>query len=176
MKDRKDVSMPGQDENEDSQSMLYLALEKTGRVERWTEWLSERFNPILVKETRQVLKSRQFIWTFFLLLAAVVIWAVVGALSFQTTDEMGPGFLYGYLMILGFPLGIIVPFSTFRSLVNEFDDGTISLIMISSLKGRQIVLGKLGSAVIQMMVYLAILAPCIVFTYLLFGSSAPRRP
>ncbi|MGE4004134.1 MAG: hypothetical protein AB7I48_28460, partial [Planctomycetaceae bacterium] len=34
------------------------------------EWVGDRANPILVKETRQSLKSRQFVVTFMLLLAA----------------------------------------------------------------------------------------------------------
>ncbi len=33
-------------------------------------------NPILVKETRQALKSRQFSITFVLMLIAVLIWTV----------------------------------------------------------------------------------------------------
>ena len=40
---------------------------------------------------------------------------------------------------------------------------------ITTLSSRQIVSGKLGSAVLQMMVYYSALSPCIAFTYLLRG-------
>ncbi len=39
--------------------------------------LSDWLNPILVKETRQALKSRQFLATFGLTLLAVLIWTIV---------------------------------------------------------------------------------------------------
>ena len=39
---------------------------------------SDRLNPILVKEARQALRSRQFIFTFFLMLAAGWIWSIAG--------------------------------------------------------------------------------------------------
>ena len=158
-----DPSNPGSDS-------FLIASEKSNWLDRWTDFWSERFNPILVKETRQALKSRQFVWSFFLLLLAVVVWTLWGMVIGEDEKEsMGPRLLHGYLIILGFPLGIVVPFATFRSLLNEFDDGTISLISISTLSSWQIVLGKLGSTVIQMVVYLSVLAPCIMFTFLLQG-------
>ena len=72
--------------------------------------LGDRLNPILVKETRQALKSRQFTFTFVLVLIACWAWTFLG-LAF-----IGPGaaysaeaadMFYGYYMILAFPLAII---------------------------------------------------------------------
>jgi hypothetical protein len=42
-------------------------------------------------------------------------------------------------------------------------------LSITTLSARQIVTGKLGSAVLQMVVYYSALSPCIAFTYLLRG-------
>ena len=67
------------------------------------------------------------------------------------------------------PLLIVVPYAAFRSLAAEREDGTYELLSITTLTARQIVLGKLGSAILQMMVYYSALAPCIAFTYLLRG-------
>ena len=47
-------------------------------VERWLEWSGDRLNPILVKETRQALKSRQFVVTFGLLLLCGWGWSIIG--------------------------------------------------------------------------------------------------
>ena len=64
---------------------------------------------------------------------------------------------------------LIVPFSAYRSLAGEREDGTYELLSITTLSARQIVTGKLGSAVLQMLVYYSALSPCIAFTYLLRG-------
>ena len=61
------------------------------------------------------------------------------------------------------------PAIRWRSLASEREDGTFELLSITALNSRQIVTGKLGSSVLQMLVYYSALAPCIVFTYLLQG-------
>jgi hypothetical protein len=82
---------------------------------------------------------------------------------------VGPGVLIGYYAVLSVPLLIVVPYAAFRSLAGEWEDGTFELLSITTLSARQIVAGKLASAVLQMMVYYSALAPCIAFTYLLRG-------
>ena len=77
--------------------------------------------------------------------------------------------LVGYYIVLSVPLLIVVPYAAFRSLAGEWEDGTFELLSITTLSARQIVAGKLASAVLQMMVYYSALAPCIAFTYLLRG-------
>ena len=44
----------------------------------WLEGLGDRFNPIVVKEVRQALKSRQFVGTFLLLLLAAWAGSIFG--------------------------------------------------------------------------------------------------
>ncbi|MEX0818293.1 MAG: hypothetical protein WD070_01835 [Pirellulaceae bacterium] len=132
----------------------------------------ERLNPILVKEGRQALKSKQFVITFTLLLLAGWVWSMLGVALLSPGVYYAPGgrfMLSGYFIILAIPVLIIVPFSAFRSLAAEREDGTFELLSITALSSRQIVTGKLGSAVLQMLVYYSALAPCIAFTYLLRG-------
>ncbi len=141
-------------------------------VDGYLESLSEYLNPILVKETRQALKSRQFAVTFGLVLITSWIWSVM-AIYLRYPGILyspdGPFLLVGYLDILLFPLVVIIPFSAFRSLASEREDGTFELLSISTLTPRQIISGKLISSILQMLVYLSALAPCIGFTYLLRG-------
>lgn len=134
--------------------------------------VTDRLNPILVKEARQALKSRQFVVTFTLLLIAAWVWTL-----FEVSMNM-PGVYYtplggelmlGYYFILAVPMLVIVPFTSFRSLASEQEDGTYELLSITSLTSRQIVTGKLASAILQMVVYYSALAPCLAFTYLLRG-------
>ena len=137
-------------------------------IETAGEWL----NPLLVKEVRQSLKSRQFMFTFALVLCLSWFWSIAGITRLGADVSYGangPELFYGYYLILAFPLLLIVPYSAYRSLIAEREDNTYELVAITALKPRQIVGGKLGSAVAQMLVYASAVTPCLAFTYLLRG-------
>lgn len=155
-----------------AEAIASTAASRFERIDRKLEAWGDRLNPILVKESRQALKSRQFVVTFSLLLICGWIWSVIG-LVLRIPEvfyaPMGVYMLGGYYFILAIPMITIVPFSTYRSLAAERDDGTYELLSVSALTSRQIVTGKLGSAILQMIVYYSALAPCIAFTYLLRG-------
>jgi hypothetical protein len=141
-------------------------------VENLLDRLGDRLNPILVKEARQSMKSRQFVVTFSLLLIFGWVWTVMFiafGLPAIFYAPVGPAVMTGYYVILSIPLIIVVPYAAFRSLAAEREDGTYELLSITTLSARQIVAGKLGSALLQMMVYYSALAPCIAFTYLMRG-------
>ena len=119
--------------------LMRIAPEKTNWLDRRIENVSEWFSSILVKESRQALKSRQFLWTFFLMLIVVATWTLF-ALSYLYSEmasnsvASGPFLLGGYWMILGFPLAIIIPYSAYRSLAREFEDGTLQMVSITTLR------------------------------------------
>ena len=138
------------------------------RLERIGEWL----NPILVKECRQALKSKQFVITFALVLLCAWLWSIAGIAMlgpgvYYSFD--GPEMFYGYYMILAFPLLVVVPYGAFRSLAGEREDRTFELLSITTLRPRQIISGKQASAVVQMLVYFSAVSPCLTFTYMLRG-------
>jgi hypothetical protein len=161
------------------ESMAATAPQAKSLFDEWWERgvkFADRLNPILVKETRQALKSRQFVVTFLVVLiacwsASFAVVAIVGPNVYYVAS--GPQMLYAYGIILAFPLTLIVPFSAFRSLAVEQEDNTYDLLSITMLSASQIIWGKLGSAAVQMMVYLCAVSPCIAFTYLLRGVDAP---
>ena len=137
--------------------------------------IADRANPILVKATRQALKSRQFVVTFIIVLIACWI------ASFSMETIVGPGvyfvaagaeMLQVYAAILSFPLMLIVPYTAFRSLASEQEENTYDLLSITTLSTGQIITGKLTSAIVQMLVYLSAVSPCIAFTFLLRGVDA----
>jgi hypothetical protein len=141
-------------------------------IEAALERIGDRLNPILVKETRQALKSRQFLITFALLLFLGWGWSILGIATIGPAASIGTSgaeMFMGYFGILAFPLLIVVPFGAFRSLAAEQETRTYELLSITALGTRQIVAGKLGSAVLQMSVYLSAVSPCLGFTYLLRG-------
>lgn len=142
-----------------------------GWFEGWIARVADRCSPVLVKEVRQALKSRSFLITFMLLLLAAVLWSLLG-MSLAGAGEFrsaGGMMLLGYLWILGFPLVIVVPLSAFRSMCREFEEDTLHLVSITTMSPRQLVVGKLLSALAQMAIYLSALGPCMAFTWLLRG-------
>jgi len=140
------------------------------RFERLLVALGDRLNPILVKETRQALKSRQFVLT--LLLSFAWGWSLLGVAMIGQEifyGSHGPTMFVGYYLILAFPLLVVVPYSAFRSLAAEQEERTYEMLSITALGPRQIVWGKFGSAVTQVIVYLSAVTPCLAFTYMLQG-------
>jgi hypothetical protein len=147
-------------------------------VEGETEWdrrligFSNWVNPILVKETRQALKSRQFSLTLMLLTLVVLGWSlfsIIGMIPSIYYASNGTMLLLGYTIILIFPSLVIIPQAAFRSMASELEDGTFETLSLSMLSPRHILMGKLSVAGLQLMIYLSVIAPCIALTYLLRG-------
>jgi ABC-type transport system involved in cytochrome c biogenesis permease component len=141
-------------------------------LRRTIEYLGDRINPLLVKETRQALKSRQFTSTFMLLLAASLtvsyfLVAYFGPdIDYQST---GSWFFIWFFGVLAFAIFVVVPFGAYRSLASEQEERTFELLSITTLRPGQIITGKLLSAMTQMFIYYSAIAPFMAFTYLLKG-------
>ena len=145
-------------------------------LDRWCAQLGDKINPILVKETRQSLKSRQFVATFSMILFAAVAWTIAGSLSMMPqiyTSPSAPRMMIGYYAVLALPMLLVVPLAAYRSLESEIDDGTLELLSITTLSPWQIVLGKLASASLQMLLYFVTLFPCLAYAYSLRGIDLP---
>jgi hypothetical protein len=137
-------------------------------LENASDWL----NPILVKETRQALKSRQFIITFLLMLIAAWLISVFGTLMAGDSLEFGSvgrSLFTSYFVVLAMAIFVVVPYSAFRGLLNERDQTTLELLNITSLSPRQLVWGKLWSAMAQVFIFYSAIAPFIAFTSMLQG-------
>ena len=143
-----------------------------GRIDKAVERLTSVLNPILVKEARQSLKSRQFLITFFCLLAASCAWTIMG-IVFNAPDvyfiPSGDSMMMGYFLILSVSMFAFVPLVAFRSLAAELDEGTYEMLAITRLSAWRIVSGKMNSAVLQMLIYFSAIVPCLAFCYLLRG-------
>ncbi|MFV0443956.1 MAG: hypothetical protein ACK5Q5_10330 [Planctomycetaceae bacterium] len=140
--------------------------------ERW----GERFNPIVVKETRQAISSRSFPYAFISMLVICVV--TTALLIVEEGDrlyytETGLLFFGWYLGILLVTICLLVPLGLLRSVVSEFDCQTFEMLAITTLTPRKVVFGKLKSAIVQMGAFFSASAPFICFTYLLQGLSIP---
>lgn len=142
------------------------------RANVWLEDISDRLNPILIKETRQALKSRQFIVTFLLMLIAAWLISVFGTLAAGDSLEYGSagrGLFTSYFVVLAIAIFVVVPYSAYRGLLNERDQTTLELLNITSLSPRQLIWGKLWSAMTQVFIFYSAIAPFIAFTSMLQG-------
>jgi hypothetical protein len=138
----------------------------------WLERVADRANPILVKETRQALKSRQFVVTFMLMLGVSWFIFAIGLLTGGTALEygaVGDRFFWVLYWPLAIAVMIVVPFTAQRSLLAERDQATYDLLSITTLTPSQIVWGKLLSALVQSLIFYSAIAPFIAFTSLLQG-------
>lgn len=141
-------------------------------LERWVD----RLNPVLVKEARQVLKSRGFAGSFLVMLGLTYLASLMLVADAGTRlefSEPGATFLAVYVSVLMIALCFVVPITLFRSVVSEFDHRTFESLAITTLSPQRIVLGKLQCALVQMAVYYSAVAPFVCFTYLLGGVSLP---
>ena len=147
-------------------------------IERFLVYAGDWLNPILVKETRQALKSFQFTITFVLRAGGVL-----DRDDRRRGDHWAADFLRGrrrHAAACGttrfwrFRWRSSCRYAAFRSLAAEREDNTYDLLSITTLKPRQIISGKLGSSVVQMGVYFSAITPCLAFTYLLRGIDLPQ--
>ncbi len=142
----------------------------------WIEKKGDWLNAILVKETRQALKSRQFVATFLLLLLAswlISLFYVMLEGDAINYGDSGRSLFMFYYFVLLVAITVIVPFGAYRSLLSERDMNTYDVLSITSLSPRQIVWGKLLSALLQVFIYYSAIAPFIAFTSLLEGFELP---
>ena len=163
------------DESVDIDSVHRISQDPVRTWEKWWQRGGEWLNPILVKEVRQALKSRQFEVSFGLTLLAAIGWTLL-FMSMNVprifyVPSAGTELLRGYAFILLVPLLIIIPFSAFRSLTSEIEESTFELLSITALSAKQIVTGKMATAALQVLLFVSALAPCLVMTYMLRGVS-----
>ncbi len=151
-------------------------MQQTDTISRLAERTSDWLNPILVKETRQALKSKQFLATFSIMLFGGWLISAFVLMTMEAAREdrpIGGGWFPFYYSLLALTVMLVVPFGAFRSLLAERDLNTYELLNITTLSPQQIVWGKWLSSQVQMFIYFSAVSPFIAFTYLLRGVDFP---
>src|SRR5690606_679221 len=108
----------------------------TTALERWQERWADRLNPMLVRESRRLMKSRQLVSSFGLALLAawmVSAWGVVQVGTTPMEVEVGRDFFVGYHAVLDACLFFVVPFGVFRNMSSEFREQSFEVLAISTL-------------------------------------------
>lgn len=131
---------------------------------------SDRISAIVVKEVRQFVRGREFIYSFgasLIVAMAVAFYASADALGGSTTTGAWSFVtLTACLALLGLA---VVPLGAFSALRNERMEQTLDLISLTTLSTRQIVIGKLLSQGVKLVTLFAVMAPFVAMSFLLGG-------
>jgi hypothetical protein len=147
--------------------------EATSRVAtllRRLDEASDRLSPIVVKEVRQIVRGREFNYSFMVSLVVGLLVAFFGAANASTgTGTTGQSVFVALTACLAL-LGIgIVPFGAFSALRNERLEQTMDLITVTSLSARKVIIGKLLAQGVKLATLFAGMAPFVATSFLLGG-------
>ena len=144
--------------------------DSVGLLGRWSDLL----NPILVREVQQALRGRLFLWSVAIaLLFSLGLATYVAGMGNDPRPGTGRDTFATGLLGLVILVMFVVPVQAFQAMRVELRDGISEQLMLSRLKPWRIITGKLAAAMVQFVLYLAVLAPVLSTTYLLRGVSVP---
>src|SRR5688500_16813172 len=130
---------------------------------------SDRLSPIVVKEVRQIVRGREFNYSFMVSLVVGLLVAFFGAANATTGTGTGQSVFVALTACLAL-LGIgIVPFGAFSALRNERLEQTMDLITVTSLSARKVIVGKLLAQGVKLATLFAGMAPFVATSFLLGG-------
>lgn len=128
-------------------------------------------NPILLKELRQAVRSRQFVASFMLLQLAMIYFVFLGAAAHGTGNEE-ERLVATFWTIVSLYLCVISPLTAMGALSQEFAESRLELLQLTQLQSRGIVMGKWLTQVLQSLLVISSLLPYTVIRYFL-GSVNP---
>src|SRR5688572_19398166 len=131
----------------------------TELLARLDDW-SDRISPIVVKEVRQMVRGREFNYSFGLsLLVGLTVAAYGGVQASNGSVAAGAGILAGLIVCLSVIGIVIVPMGTFHALRSEKAEQTLDLITLTDLTPRRIIIGKLLAQGVKLVTLFAGLSP-----------------
>ena len=146
------------------------AVSRAAALLRRLDDASDRLSPIVVKEVRQIVRGREFNYSFMISLLVGLLVAFVGAANASTSSgPTGQGVFVALTAGLAL-LGVgVVPFGAFSALRNERLEQTMDLISVTSLSARKVIVGKLLAQVVKLATLFAGMAPFVATSFLLGG-------
>jgi len=136
----------------------------------WLDDTSDWLSPIVVKEVRQMVRSREFVVAFAVSLIAALAVAFYGAVSAMGGTGASGQWTFLSLMVCLALLGVlVVPIGAFSALRNERMEQTLDLVTVTALSPRRVVIGKLMAQAVKLTTLFAAMSPFIAMSFLLGG-------
>ncbi|HKQ79662.1 MAG TPA: hypothetical protein VJ810_38570, partial [Blastocatellia bacterium] len=138
--------------------------------------LSDRINPIVVKELRQAVQSRFVVAALLTLISiqliAIGIYILASGAALFDYDAGRQTFimLFAILQVIGM---LFVPLYTAVRLAAERSDTNVDLLFITTIKPRSIISGKMIAALTLTALIYSACMPFMTFTYFLRGIDLP---
>ena len=130
--------------------------------------VSDRLNPVLVKEIRQGLKSRAFNFSFMLMQGLMVVSMIIQLLSIgQNFGREAASTMFW--VFAGGPLLILLPLLSVNAIYGEHRQQTLPLVLLTNLTPWRMVCGKWASLMAQAMLIACAVLPYAVLRYFLGG-------
>jgi hypothetical protein len=145
-------------------------MSRSERLLGWLEKTSDWLSPIVVKEVRQIVRGREFTYSFGASLVAGLAVAFFGAADSLTGTGTSGRWTFGALMGCLAVLGLaVVPLGAFAALRVERIEQTLELITLTALTPRRVVIGKLLAQGVKLTALFAAVAPFVAMSFLLGG-------
>jgi len=140
-----------------------------GRLSTFAERLSDRVNPIFLRELQQAFNARTFTLLIAVALGANFFITLMVALRADAAFASGRQVFVPVMMVLVPLLTMVLPMQAFNSMQHELREGAVDQLLMSELTPRRIVRGKLMAAGLLAVVFVSLFAPMLAVTYLLRG-------
>ncbi len=134
--------------------------------------LSDRLHPIVVRDIKVALRSRLYGLTMSGSCLAVVVIAMLSVQRDHEALELSRWILKTSLACLVPIMLFMIPVQAFLSLRDETSSHTADQLVLTNLRPMSIILGMLQVALLQAVLFLAVFAPLIGFSYLLLAIDA----
>ncbi len=130
----------------------------------FADWLS----PMLVKELRQGVRTRVFVFLFILLQVFMLLDLVLSLIVAAAGESASDGSYFFWFMV-SVPTLLILPASGLGAVGSEIRGNTLELIFLTRLTAFRIVVGKWCALFVQSLLLVCAVLPYLVLRYFIGG-------
>ncbi|MDT8389810.1 MAG: hypothetical protein RRC34_04800 [Lentisphaeria bacterium] len=145
-------------------------------LDRLSAWCADHTNPIVIKETRQMVRNKFVIGILLTLLAALLFAACAFILDNGSNPHRYFRGLGRELFALEFAILVfasaLIPLNTGARLIKE-REGDVDLLYVSAITPGEIIRGKLFAAIAFWLLMVSAALPFLVFNFVLRGIDIP---
>jgi ABC-type transport system involved in multi-copper enzyme maturation permease subunit len=137
------------------------------------DWMVDRMNPVVLRESRQLVRSRFVVGIMMLFLLVMVVASAIYVLNIGNSSRSnfshGKNLFAIFYYVLGYATILFIPAYTALPFLAQKQSSSMDLLFISTIPPRAIIFGKISSAFWMMVLMFSVSMPFMVLTALLRG-------